>query len=516
MPVFKLNNIFAGRYRLDELLGEGDCKEVWKAKDQLADDTEVTLKIYSPEKGLEDYGVRQFRREFALSHRLFHPHLLKISQFDVWEGSPYLLMPCCSGGSLNRLLEEEGPLSERQVALVLCQIGSALDELHSQEPPILHQEVKPTAILISQPGYFLLTGPTPHSQERNRDLPSNAEPKPVTGPYAPPESFDRSQRSDTSGDIFSLGLTLFEMCTQRLPWNGVGGKALLKGEDVPKLPEDYSAELNELLQACLSVDSSKRPTAAELHLRGRHFLDSGSWSLPDKESSENKSLKRFIPFLLATAVFALFVISAYWGYKNDHLNIPAERLQQMATPLDQEQEIDQMLIVTMEAEMKELARRTVELEEENKQLRRMRSLSKSSLESREQLMGEYQSRAEKNEEPGTLNKPGERTTAPVSSAPSKEGHSLSLAKELQEQLNKISDPGLSAAARSAWKQETMGRFAEGAVRIVDISEGEPKNYAAGIFLNLLSNVPHHVVVKEVKSNQNRKITELRLSMEAKR
>lgn len=104
MPVYNQNDIFAGRYVLSQLVGEGGFSEVWKAQDQMADGAVVAIKIYAPDKGLDDYGVRQFRKEFSLTFHLSHPHLMKVNHFDITDGSPYLIMPFCAFGSLARTL----------------------------------------------------------------------------------------------------------------------------------------------------------------------------------------------------------------------------------------------------------------------------------------------------------------------------------------------------------------------------------------------------------------------------
>lgn len=517
MPVFKLNDVFAGRYVLVELMGEKASYEVWKAKDLSIDETVVAIKIYVPEKGTEEEedGVNQFRQAFSLSQRLSHPHLLKLHHFDIAEGCAYLIMPFSSRGSLTKLLEERGCLSEKQIAQVLYQIGSALDALHSQEPPVLHHDVKPDNILVAQDDYFLLAdfGINPltgHSLQKTR-----SESKSVTVAYAPPESFVLFDKADASGDIFSLGVTLFEMCSKTIPWDGSGGLILIKGGQVPGLPEKYSAELNELLQACMAANRANRPNARELALRGKHFLEAGSWSLPEEEDQEGNHFKSRMPYLMASAVFLLILIGAYYGYINNHLAIPTERIQKMTTSLDEKQKVDEMLIVTLENELKEVAKRARELEEENKQLVRNDSLSNRLLKSQKQLILEYQTQfASKNQVNPKITEKSQRLASAPAAAPKKD-NTVFLPVELEKQLNKISDPELSGNERKVWKQETMAQFSEGTVRILDETEGASKQYSASIFLNLLFNVPHTIAVKEVKRDQDKKVTELRLTMKTK-
>lgn len=486
MPLFKRNDIFAGRYELNELMGESGFSEVWKARDQMAEDAVVCLKICTSEKEPAEEAVYKFRRQFFISQLISHPHLLKVSYFDVSEGFPYLLMPFCPEGSLANLASRQGAVSERKIALILCQIGSALEALHQQNPSLLHGNVKPENILATQEDYFFLADISASNGPRDPLAGSPPISRGASTAYAPPESIDQFRQADASGDIFSLGVTLYEIASKTLPWAGKGGQALLKGEKVPVLPEQYSAELNELLQACMSVNKNKRPTAQELHLRGKQFLESGHWHSPEKDGEKLKPLKKRISYLSAAALLVLLILGAYWGDKNNRLDIPAERLQH-----EKKSNLDEMLIATLEDQLEEMSSRALELEKENQQLKQNDALAE-----------------------GQLEKPALAVFSPSGASPEK-GKKLSASGDFEEQLNKISDPAIPGKAREAWRKEILAQFSEGTVRILDETNGTPKRFSTHIFINLLYKVPHTVVVKEVKRDQNKKVSELRLEMHPK-
>ena len=330
MPVFKQNEIFAGRYLLDQLIGEGGFSEVWKANDLMADSAVVAVKIYAPGKGLDDYGLRQFRNEFSLTYNLSHPNLLKVNHFDVADGSPYLTMTYCPFGSLAHVLRDEGIFSERQVALVLCQVASALDEIHCQDPPIIHQDIKPDNILLLQPEVFMLADFGISSRIRHTLTRKESDLQALTIAYAPPERFDRHPESDASSDIFSLGVTLYEMCTNTVPWEGAGGQCLLKGASIPALPAPYSPELNEILEACMSVDRTKRPTAADIHLWARHYLETGKWLLP-KKAKKVLPIRTALVSPRAAAAMVLIAVAGFGFYQVQHNRIE-EKSQVAMTP----------------------------------------------------------------------------------------------------------------------------------------------------------------------------------------
>lgn len=550
MPFFNLNDVFAGRYVLVELIGEGEASELWKAKNQLADDIVVVLKIYAAEQGMDNDQLQQSRQKFSLLQPVYHPHLLKAYQFDVWEGFPYMVMPVYSRESLSRMLTEEGPFSERQVAMVMSQIGSALAALHAHDPPIVHQDVRPDNIVASEPDCFLLADLGISSSTGRRS------PK----AYAPPESFEPGQKVTSAGDIFSLGVTVYEMCTKTLPRGESGGRAIEKEDDIPGLPAPYSAGLYALLQACMAANSNDRPGAEELHLRGKNFLATGQWTIPDKETKEVMPSNKNTPYILAAAVVLLLLIGAYWAYDNNHLPTPEADVRNMAATQEQEQEqnIDAMIIATLEDELEDLKKRTQELEEENRRLKgddvprnileqnrdsvQEKEPQQAARQAQEPVVAQKQEQAaprtpepeaviEEEEEAPISNQPqpearpatNTRTVASKAETPPAAGPSTAPAKEntrelqqaIEQQLNKIADPKISEKERTAWKEETMAHFAEGGVRIVDETEGDPRQYSTSIFLNLLYRVPHTIEVKEVKSDQNKKITELRLRMQSK-
>jgi|GEM_PF-3086798 len=277
MSVLHQNEIFASRYILAGKVGDGGFSEVWKAHDAMAEEALIAIKIYAPGKGLDDHGIRQFRKEYAITHKVSHPNLMKVSYFDIVDGSPYLIMPFCEQGSLGGYLQRQGPFNERQTATLMYQMGNALTELHRQQSPILHQDIKPDNILVYEADHFILTDFGISTQTKNTLRKATSSLKPLTIAYAPPERFAADPVETEAGDVFSLGVTLYEMCTGHLPWSGNGGVSLLKGAQVPHLPPSLPMELNKMLRACMAPEWQKRPTPAQITAWGKFYLDNEYW-----------------------------------------------------------------------------------------------------------------------------------------------------------------------------------------------------------------------------------------------
>jgi len=262
MAKFNEGDIFGGRYRLEKKLGVGGFSEVWQAADQMAEGLVVAIKIFAPGNGLDEHGIRQFRKEYALTAPLKHPHLLKASYYDVFEGSPYLILPYCANGSLGHKLAIQEHLPEEEIWEVVQQVGNALTYLHGKG--ILHQDIKPDNVLIEEDGTYLLSDFGISNRLRSTLRKSTGATHSMTTAYAPPERFEDRPKTTEKGDIFSLGVMIYELATGDVPWVGHGGVALLNGAKVPQLPETYSTALNNLARRCMSLHPEDRPEAIAL------------------------------------------------------------------------------------------------------------------------------------------------------------------------------------------------------------------------------------------------------------
>ena len=285
------NTVFHQRYLLLSLLGSGAFSEVWKARDQRTGTT-VAIKIFAPDKGIDQDGIEAFAEEFRTTSELIHPHILRANYFDVCEQSPYLVLPYCKGRSLSAWLAQKHPFSEQNIAEIMYQIGSALAYIHQSKDEdgniIVHKDIKPANILIKDErlGNYLLadfgiSSRMKHTVARSvlgTSLNLNSY-NSFTPAYAPPE-VNRSLPAP-SGDVFSLGMTLLELIYGKpLPYPQPLGQMLGRTNELPELPpmsDRFSDSLCGLVLACLDPDKYKRPTAASLAEQSEFFLKNGHW-----------------------------------------------------------------------------------------------------------------------------------------------------------------------------------------------------------------------------------------------
>lgn len=243
-------------------MGNGGSGSVWLAHDLLAD-IDVAMKFYG---SFDDFGLSEFRKEYKLGFKLNHPNLLNIRHFDVYENCPYLVMTYCKNGSLAR---KAGKMNEEEVWRFVDNVASGLAYLHSQRPHIIHQDIKPDNILIDDDGSFLISDfgisrKFLSTQAKMMSTTTASQTSAGTMPYMGPERFSENPMIIMASDIWSFGMTLYELMTGELMWEGMGGCAQLNGAKLPNKVNDLPKLLSLLVKACLEQEPWNRPTAAQI------------------------------------------------------------------------------------------------------------------------------------------------------------------------------------------------------------------------------------------------------------
>ena len=213
-----------GRYELGEELGEGGMAIVFRARDrELRRD--VAVKVLFPHLARRDDTVRRFHREARAAAGLEHPNILRI--YDVGgavdDDPPYIVMELIRGRTLLDEIERRGPILAELTACVGALLADALACAHAAG--IIHRDIKPSNVLIAPGGKLLLGDFGVARLETDDSLVTRTGALLGTPAYMSPEQAN-GDTATANSDLYSLGATLYQLSTGRLPYAGSPAKVM--------------------------------------------------------------------------------------------------------------------------------------------------------------------------------------------------------------------------------------------------------------------------------------------------
>ncbi len=279
----RAGSVLRGKYRLEELLGEGGMGSVWRAH-HLQLDLPVALKLLRGEHDKEMLTERM-KLEARAAARLVHPAIVRVFDIDESErGEPFIVMELLDGENLAELLDR-GRLSGVSAAQMLLPIVEALVLAHAKG--IVHRDIKPHNVFLARDGErlqpklldFGIAKLTTTTRARSLTDTGAAVGSPD---YMSPEQARGQSDVDARADIWQLCVVLYEAVGGRTPFDGDNYNALMRAivEDDPAplwLGDDIDAQLTNLIFWGLAKNREERPgTAEELgHALARWLLDRG-------------------------------------------------------------------------------------------------------------------------------------------------------------------------------------------------------------------------------------------------
>src|SRR6267143_1103828 len=223
------------RYRIIRLLGQGGMGAVYEAVDERLDTT-VALK---ETLFVEEKFRKQFAREARLLARLHHPALPRVSDHFAEAEGAFLVMQFIAGDDLAEMItRRRGPFPVEQVLLWADQLLDALDYLHTQDPQIIHRDIKPQNLKLSPRGQIILLdfGLAKGQLGDLSRATTSASIFGYTPNYAPLEQI-QGKGTDARSDIYALSATLYHLITGVKPPDALTrAAALVNGQPDPLVP----------------------------------------------------------------------------------------------------------------------------------------------------------------------------------------------------------------------------------------------------------------------------------------
>jgi serine/threonine-protein kinase len=267
------DHIFFGEYKLLDRIGRGRMAGVYKAVHQLGQ--VVAIKVLPPSKAKDPQSLARFQREARLAMKLKHPNVVRSFQVGEYNGLHYLVMEYLEGETLDVVLQRRKRLPPQEAVRLIYQALMGLQHIHEQG--LVHRDLKPANLMVVDPD-----SPYEHIKVMDFGLakllqPFDLQAISVTGTefaigtpgYMCPEQA-KGEEMDHRGDLYSVGVILYEMLTGRLPFSGASTMEVLIAhatEPPPSFTRVGAADwvppaVEAVIMACLAKDPEQRPANA--------------------------------------------------------------------------------------------------------------------------------------------------------------------------------------------------------------------------------------------------------------
>src|SRR3982750_2825514 len=236
MKALAQNTLIQNRYLVVHLIGKGGMGEVYLAVDQRLGSAVALKRTFFA--GDEMLGTA-FEREARILARMRHPALPKVSDHFTENQEQYLVMEHISGDDLAKRLEiAQKPFPVSWVMFWADQLLDALSYLHSHEPPIIHRDIKPQNLKLTDENHIVLLdlGLSKDFETGSREAPATGSVVGYSPHFASMEQV-RGTGTDARSDLYSLSATLYQLLSNTVPPDALTrAEAILGGQDDPLAP----------------------------------------------------------------------------------------------------------------------------------------------------------------------------------------------------------------------------------------------------------------------------------------
>jgi len=254
------NGVFLGqRYEIISRIGSGGMADVYKARDHKLNRF-VAIKVLKKEFRVDSKFVSKFRVEAQSAAGLTHPNIVNVYDVADEQGISYMVMELVEGITLKDYIEKRGQLSAKEAISISIQVANGIECAHKNH--IVHRDIKPQNIIISREGKVKVTDFGIARAASVNTISSNAM---GSVHYTSPEQA-RGGYSDFKSDIYSLGITMYEMLTGRVPFDGdstvtIAIKHLQEEMELPsKYAPDMPYSLEQIILKCCQKSPDRRYT----------------------------------------------------------------------------------------------------------------------------------------------------------------------------------------------------------------------------------------------------------------
>lgn len=252
--MLEAGTIISGRYEIKDTVGSGGMSTVYRAIDRRLN-RYVAIKVLKEEFSNDKTFVNKFRVEAQSAAGLSHPNIVNVYDVGDDNGIHYIVMELVDGITLKEYIHKKGHLSVSEAVNISLQIASGMEVAH--ENHIIHRDIKPQNIIISNSGIVKVTDFGIAKAATSATISASAI---GSVHYISPEQA-KGNYCDERSDIYSLGITMYEMVTGHVPFDGDSNVAValmhIQDEMIP--PHEYYPDILPSFEKVIEKCTQKKP-----------------------------------------------------------------------------------------------------------------------------------------------------------------------------------------------------------------------------------------------------------------
>lgn len=308
------------KYEVVRFIGKGGFSKVFLVRDKILD-RKCALKVLSPEVMNDPEMLERFKREAKLYAALEHPNIVPIYDVGIYNNIAYIIMKYIEGRTLKNIIRTYGPLPLEDIIQITKDILSALHYMHNKG--VIHRDIKPANVIVEKStgrailADFGLAKKVGESGGLTRTGEMLGTPF-----YVSPEQA-KGEKLCPASDIYSLGISLFEMATGKVPFTGETPLQIMwkhVREPLPS-PSKYNPKIPPILEKIILKATDKKPkNRYKSALEMKRDIDRLEFQIRGMRAFSTKepviSVKKLLPFVLI-----ILLLGGGYLFRNDLKNV---------------------------------------------------------------------------------------------------------------------------------------------------------------------------------------------------
>ncbi len=260
----RIGTMLSGRYEVLKRVGSGGMADVYMAKDHKLN-RNVAVKVLKSEYVEDEKFLKKFETEAQAVARLSHQNIVNIYDVGMEDGINYIVMELAEGITLKEYIRKKGYLSPKETVEISTQIASAISHAHKNH--IIHRDIKPQNILVSDTGIIKVTDFGIAKATSSNTVTSTATAMGSVHYISPEQA--KGRFCDEKSDIYSLGITMYEMVTGHVPFDHENGVTIalmhLQNEITPpsQIRDGIPDSLEKIILKCTMKKPEERYQTAD-------------------------------------------------------------------------------------------------------------------------------------------------------------------------------------------------------------------------------------------------------------